>query len=139
MVSTQTFHIDHLHPRSAFEKKMFKSYNFLQSNETLHGFFSDSKHWNSIANLHLLNGSPNQSKSDRPLAEWLNDNNVNLRAQDLLVEEVSLDFETFKEFYEKRRANLKERLKSRVFMSAQLSLQPKAEDSDDEVARDANI
>ncbi len=91
-----------------------------------------------MANLHLLNDSQNLSKNDRPLSEWLNDPNVNLRAQDLLVEGIGLGFEAFREFYEKRRSNLKERLKSRVFMSAQLPLSPTVEDSDEEVVEDSN-
>jgi len=138
MNSTEVFHIDHLHPRSAFEKKALKSHNFLQSDETLLGFFSDAGHWNSMANLHLLNDSQNLSKNDRPLSEWLNDPNVNLRAQDLLVEGIGLEFEAFREFYEKRRSNLKERLKSRVFMSTQLPLSPTVEDSDEEVVEETN-
>ena len=138
MSSTEVFHIDHLHPRSAFEKKALKSHNFLQSDETLLGFFSDAGHWNSMANLHLLNDSQNLSKNDRPLSEWLNDPNVNLRAQDLLVEGIGLEFEAFREFYEKRRSNLKERLKSRVFMSTQLPLSPTVEDSDEEVVEETN-
>ena len=79
-----------------------------------------------------------ETKNDRPLSEWLNDPNVNLRAQDLLVEGIGLEFEAFREFYEKRRSNLKERLKSRVFMSAQLPLSPTVEDSDEEVVEDSN-
>ena len=68
MKSTEVFHIDHLHPRSAFEEKALKSNNFLQSDEALLGFFSDAGHWNSMANLHLLNDSQNLSKNDRPLS-----------------------------------------------------------------------
>ncbi|MGI9256107.1 MAG: hypothetical protein ACR2PY_04140, partial [Salinispira sp.] len=81
--------------------------------------------------------SQNRSKSDKPLDEWLNDQHVNLRAQDLFVEENDLEFEAFRQFYEKRRAKLKERLKSRVFMSAQLPLTD--EDSDEEVVEDSPV
>jgi len=136
MNSTEVFHIDHLHPRSAFESKELKLHDFLQSDETLLVFFSDARHWNSIANLHLLNDSQNLSKKDRPLSEWLNDPNINLEAQDLLVEGISLEFDAFKDFYEKRRSNLKERLKSRVFMSRALHSTPTIEDSDEEVVED---
>ncbi len=137
MNSTEIFHIDHLHPHNAFGKKALKSHNFLQADDELYEFFSDKRHWNSMANLHLLNGSQNRSKSDKPLDEWLNDQHVNLRAQDLFVEESDLEFEAFRQFYEKRRAKLKERLKSRVFMSAQLPLTD--EDSDEEVLEDSPV
>ena len=138
MNSTEIFHIDHLHPRSAFEKKALKSHDFLQTNQVLQEFFSDARHWNSIANLHLLNESENLSKNDRPLIEWLRDSNVNLSAKDLLAEEVCMEFEAFRQFYKKRRSNLKGRLVNRVFMSTQLPLAPTVEDSDEEVVEDSN-
>lgn len=133
MKSTEVFHIDHLHPRSAFEKKALKQHFFLQNDPELNEFFSETKHWNSISNLHLLNDSQNLSKNDRPLSKWLNDPNVNLSDVDLLVDGIGLDFESFKDFYEKRRSKLKERLKNRVFLSTQLPLAPIEEDSDEEV------
>jgi len=49
-----------------------------------------------MANLHLINDSQNLSKNDRPLSQWLNDPNVNLRAQDLLVEGIGLEFDAFR-------------------------------------------
>ena len=136
--STEIFHIDHLHPRSAFEKTALKSHGFLQTNQVLQKFFSDARHWNSIANLHLLNESENLSKNDRPLSEWLRDSNVNLSARDLLAAEVCMEFEAFQQFYERRRSNLKKRLESRVFKSTQLPLAPTVEDSDEEVVEDSN-
>ena len=119
MNPTEVFHIDHLHPRSAFEEKALSSHKFLESDKELYQFFSHAGKWNSMANLHLLNESQNLSKKDKSLVEWLNDPNVNLSAQDLLVEDVGLEFEAFKQFYERRRSKLKERLNNRVIKSSQ--------------------
>ena len=135
MNPTEIFHIDHLHPKSAFEKKSLEKHGFLKDDEALHEFFSDAKHWNSIANLHLLNDSQNLSKTDKTLSNWLNDSN--LTAKDLLVEGIGLEFEAFKQFYKHRRSNLKERLISRIFMPSELPTTP-IEDSDEEVVEDEN-
>lgn len=114
---TEVFHIDHLHPQSAFSKKSLNGHRFLVEDEELRTFYSDPVHWNAIPNLHLLNHSQNQSKNDRPLDDWLRDKNVHLSARDLLVENVALEFESFKAFYDARREALKQRLMSRVYMA----------------------
>jgi len=136
MNATEVFHIDHLHPQSAFEKKKLNQLAFLQSDPELLAFYSDAKHWNSIANLHLLNDSQNMSKKDRPLKNWLNDSTVHLSPKQLLVDGVSLDLESFNEFYQKRRAALKIRLISRVYMTTSLSEAVRSDDSDEEVVED---
>jgi len=136
MNPTEVFHIDHLHPKSTFEKNSLNKQDFLKADPELFAFYLDAKHWNAIPNLHLLNHSQNISKNDRPLKEWVTDKNVNLTAKDFLVEGVSLEFSDFSEFYEKRRLALKERLKSRVFMSSALPVALEPEDSDEEVVEE---
>jgi hypothetical protein len=136
---TEIFHIDHLHPRSAFDKKRLAQHTFLQDNDDLLAFYSDQTNWNSIPNLHLLNDSQNISKKDRPLKEWIEDVNIHLSTKDLLAEDVSLEFSQFKTFYEKRRSALKNRLISRVFMSASLPAEVTLDDSDEEVVEEARI
>lgn len=136
---TEVFHIDHLHPISMFEKRHLNKQAFLKENVDLCAFFSDPKHWNSIPNLHLLNDSQNISKNNRPLKDWVTDTNVHLTAKDFLVDSVSLDFEDFKNFYEQRRFALKERLRSRVFMSTALPVRLEPEDSDEEVVEEQVI
>ena len=134
---TEVFHIDHLHPKSAFGAKRLKQHAFLEKDEELLAFYKNPQHWNSITNLHLLNDSQNIAKSDRPLTVWLNDNAIHLNEQDLLVEGVSLDFAEFKTFYEQRRAALKARLISRVNMSESLSEEQTEDDSDEEVVEES--
>ena len=132
MNPTETFHIDHLHAKSCFEKKALRNHAFLKQNEDLMAFYVDPRHWNSIANLHLLNDSQNISKKDKPLSKWIDSEGVTITKQSLLIgEEVSLEFDQFQSFYEQRRAALKNRLQSRVFMT-EGSLMVDVKDSLDE-------
>ena len=93
---SEVFHIDHLHPRAAFDKKLLNKASFLQDDEHLMAFYRNPVHWNAIPNLHLLNHSQNLAKKDRPLKEWLSDQNVHLTPGDLLIENVDLEFTSFK-------------------------------------------
>lgn len=137
MNATEVFHIDHLHPGSHFDKKRLSKVDYLVNDPEKLVFYADSHHWNTIANLHLLNDSQNMSKSDRPLKDWLADSSVHLTAASLLVEGVDLGFEAFPAFFVARRAALKERLKSRVFISQSIPVEPEPEDQDEEVVEDA--
>lgn len=139
MNATEIFHIDHLHPKSKFEKKYLKKLPFIHNDKGLHTFYSEPTHWNSIPNLHLLNDSQNFSKKDRHLKDWIENKNVQLSAKDLLVDGVSLEFIDFKSFYELRRSALKSRLKSRVFMSAPLPVGLAINDSDEEVVEETAL
>lgn len=136
MNATEVFHIDHLHPKSAFEKSNLKKYEFLKNNQDLMAFYSDTKHWNSIANLHLLNDSQNLSKLDTPLIDWVNNKNTHVTSADLLVDGVSLELDAFKNFYEKRRIALRDRLISRVFITTSLSEAVIPDDTDEEVVEE---
>jgi len=135
MNPAEVLHIDHLHPKSSFEEKKLKQFDFLENNPELLAFFSDPKHWNSAANLHLLNDSQNRSKNNRSLEEWLEDPAVNLSPKELLVGEISLDLKSFSEFYSTRREALKRRLVNRVYMTNSLSEGVRS-DSDEEVIED---
>ena len=130
---SEVFHIDHLHPRAAFDKKLLNKASFLQDDEHLMAFYRNPVHWNAIPNLHLLNHSQNLAKKDRPLKEWLSDQNVHLTPGDLLIENVDLEFTSFKAFYLARREALKQRLISRVYMSAPLAAESVADSEDEEL------
>lgn len=137
MNPTETFHIDHLHPKSAFEKKPLKAHDFLEDNDELMGFYVEAAHWNSMANLHLLNDSQNISKSNKPLAKWIGSSGVTVTKHHLLLgDTVSLEFEDFKPFYEQRRTALKERLISRVYMTETLASTAVEDDLDEEVVEE---
>lgn len=140
MNPTEIFHIDHLHPSSAFDPESLKGHSFLNQDAELMAFYSNSKHFNSIANLHLLNHSQNLSKGKQPLTQWLNSGDITLTKSSLLLSEnVSLEFSAFKEFYEARRSALMERLNNRVFMSETQSSHTSADDSDEELIEEAEI
>ena len=98
---------DHLHPESRFnESKPFKITN------------DDWKKWRSIRNrlpnLHLLEGRTNGSKNDMRLIDYCNDMNNEQKElfykQALIPRDVSLEFDDFEEFYEKRKQLLKEKI-----------------------------
>jgi len=137
MDPSRIYHIDHLHPKTEFDGKKLKKHTFLQEDHELLTFYSDAAHWNSIANLHLLNDSQNLSKGEKMLDEWLSDSSVHLSANDLLAGGVSLDFKDFKTFYSTRRANLKDRLINRVFVTKSVTEEAPVEDSDEEVVEEA--
>jgi hypothetical protein len=60
------FHQDHIFPKSLFTKKRLLQKGIPESKID---FFLDN--FNSITNLQLLEGTPNQEKSDREFKEWL--------------------------------------------------------------------
>lgn len=137
MNPTETFHIDHLHPKSAFEKSALKAHEFLVGNDELVAFYVEAGHWNSMANLHLLNDSQNISKKAKRLTEWVGSSGVTVTKSHLLLgDAVSLNFEDFKPFYEQRRAALKERLMDRVYMTEALATVVMDDDLDEEVVEE---
>lgn len=139
MNTTEVFHIDHLHPRSHFDKKCLTKLGYLLSDPDKIAFYADANHWDTVTNLHLLNDSQNLSKSDRPLKEWFEDSSVHLTAASLLVDGVDLGFEAFPEFFAARRAALKARLKSRVYISQRTPAVPEPEDQEEEVVEGALV
>lgn len=113
--ASEAYDIDHLHPQDGFGEKNLEVCAFLQGDEELLDFYREKGHWNSVANLHLLNKSVNRSKSDKSLEEWVaGDGKL---AGDALVDGVSLKFEDFRSFYEARRGKLRKRLMSLVYLS----------------------
>lgn len=136
MDPSRVYHIDHLHPKAEFDGRKLKKHDFLSANSDLLGFYQDPAHWNSIANLHLLNDSQNSSKGDRRLSDWFDDSSVHVSRADLLVGEVSLAFKDFRDFYTTRRENLKARLSSRVFVAKSVLGATSLEEPDDEVVEE---
>ncbi len=91
------FHQDHLHPEAEFKKVELQK---------------QGKDWfekrNSIPNLHILEGSENQTKSKTPLAKWAKDNpNFNDK---FITKPADYDFTDFENFYENRKCNIRQEL-----------------------------
>ena len=92
------YHKDHLHPASAFSN--LKRTDF--QNDEDFKFYSDKNNWNSILNLQLLSSATNESKSDEPLKDWVNNKNIDLQSH-IIPTGTSLEFEDFREFINKRK------------------------------------
>ena len=101
----QTYHLDHLHPKSYFENLKKTE----EMSEEEFRFYKDSSNWDTIPNLQMLNGILNESKNATPLKEWIVVNKVDLDNQ-LIPKDLSLDIKDFKNFITKRKETLKERL-----------------------------
>ncbi|MNN73902.1 hypothetical protein D3C81_1900590 [compost metagenome] len=116
--------IDHLHPKSAFDKGALVQQAFLKEDDELRAFYQSPINWNSIANLHLLNASQNRSKKDMSLIEWMAEKHTGFKPADLLLDDSdNLHFADFQSFCEKRRQALLQRLRRNVAMSGALSVE----------------
>lgn len=104
------FHIDHIYPKS-----MFTHAKLLRSGipEEKIGFYLDN--YNYLANLQLLEGTPNEEKSNKPFDEWLDKSypkgtpkrDSYLRTN-YIPSDIGLDFENFEQFIENRKALMTE-------------------------------
>ena len=99
---------DHLHPYDRFDRT-----------KPITVSMDDWRRWrsnrNRLPNLHLLEGRSNGSKNAMSLVDYYNDMNDEQKAvfckEALIPERVSLEFENFEEFYEKRKALLSNRIR----------------------------
>ena len=104
---TVLYHKDHLHPASKFAK--LKETDLPDSSK--YQFYKNPENWNSILNLQLLSSSTNESKSDEDLKDWVKEKKIDLKSQ-LIPEGVSLEFDEFETFIEKRKDLLTTTIKS---------------------------
>lgn len=111
------WHQDHIHPKSAFERKRLVKY-LADKDIVLDGF--TLKEWiaraNTLVNLQLLKGKQNQEKSKTPLVKWMETQFDNESKRNHYCEEQYIDIsagfelENFDAYYTKRRAMLKKEL-----------------------------
>ena len=104
-------HQDHLHPRSRLNVRELVS----------RGMEEDEAKWmvahrDDIANLGILEGFENQQKSDRPLAEWLDEMDETSRQaakrRHRIPEDVDVGIHGFRSFLEARRRLLRNDLEN---------------------------
>lgn len=105
------FHIDHIFPQSKFNTKNLKDSGVDEN------FYKENL--NSLANLQLLEGKLNQSKSNQYFNEWLNKTYPDKSKREKYMEEncipdIDLSFGNFKEFVEKREELLRQKLKENL-------------------------
>lgn len=97
------FHMDHIHPRNFFKKPQLKSRGYSDEKEEFYVENCDK-----IGNLQLLEGTPNEEKSDKDFAVWLREAypDTNERSaymkNNLIPDEIDLSFGNFPEFVEAR-------------------------------------
>ena len=106
----QRFHVDHIFPRSKFRERQLAK----------HGIPAEKWHlWrdqrDALANLQLLQGTPNQEKSDRDFQEWLDatfasDADKQAYRSRHLIPDVELSLDNFPEFMEQREKLIYQRL-----------------------------
>ncbi|WRG09184.1 DUF262 domain-containing protein [Helicobacter pylori] len=100
---TNTFHIDHIYPKSKFKKE----------NKKLDKDFYE----NHLYNLQLLEGAENQAKKDKDPEVWLKEEYKNEQAveeykkRNYIDPNLKLEWENIKEFREKREEAIIETLK----------------------------
>lgn len=106
------FHLDHIFPRSLMRSvKKLKAKGLTKEQID----FCLANH-DYIGNLQLLEGIPNQEKSDQPFDEWLSlycpdeQSKRDFRSKHL-IPDVNLSLDNFEEFFNERERLIKEKLK----------------------------
>ncbi|OGO20597.1 MAG: hypothetical protein A2144_02835 [Chloroflexi bacterium RBG_16_50_9] len=107
------FHQDHIYPKSFFtSRRRLTSKGIPQENQDFY-----MNNYNYLANLQLLEGSPNQEKSDSDFQQWLNkiykdkDVKSDFMRKNFIPADLDLSFGNFTEFFEAREDLIKHRLK----------------------------
>jgi hypothetical protein len=102
------YHQDHIHPKSFFTKAKLKKLGI--SDDQLDFYIG---HFNSLANLQLLQANQNIEKSDKHFKEWLKQSFPSIAEQESFLmqnhikPDASLAFEDFSDFASNRRQTLK--------------------------------
>jgi hypothetical protein len=102
------FHVDHIHPKSFFTSKKLTK---MKLPETKCPFYIDN--FNKVANLQLLEGTPNQEKNDSDFKKWLfqtypDDQDRRSFMGKNFIPSIDLGFDNFEEFIKARRRKMKE-------------------------------
>lgn len=104
------FHVDHIHPKSHFTKAKLLKHGIPESDIEYY-----LEHVNSLPNLQLLEGVPNQEKSDSDFLKWFEKTYHTSEQKSKYIEhhnfpECDFSLENFKEFIENRKELLRKRL-----------------------------
>jgi len=106
------FHQDHIHPKSYFtSRRKLTNKGIPQEKQDLY-----MSNYNYLANLQLLEGSPNQEKSDSDFQDWLNktykdkDAKSDFMRKNYVPLGLDLSFGNFEEFFEAREDLIKHKL-----------------------------
>ena len=104
------FHIDHIFPKAMFSPGRLQKSGIPDDKIV---FYRDN--FNYLANLQLLEGTPNREKSDMPFDQWLDETypsgtsgRTAYMQTNYIPSDSGLRFEDFKEFIEKRKSLMSE-------------------------------
>ncbi|MBF0336742.1 MAG: DUF262 domain-containing protein [Nitrospirae bacterium] len=105
------FHIDHIHPFSHFTRTKLRRRGIRDNDTELY-----IEHVNTLPNLQLLEGIPNQEKNDTAFADWFGGNNPTKDMQDSYrkrhyIPDVDLSLSNFMNFIEERKYLIRNQLK----------------------------
>ena len=112
------FHLDHIFPKSSFDRRKLKKADF--SEEDIEYYLST---YNQLSNLQMLDGVANQSKLDTPFEIWIKPYQedavawANYKSQHLIPSMSSYGLASFKDFFERRRSLLMEKLRKELPVS----------------------
>ena len=103
-----SYNVDHLHPENAFKSK--------PRSLTMEEWNKCRADRNKLPNLELLDESWNKARHDKPLFDFYESFDDTLKSQfkdhAILPENVSLELENFREFFDARKEILKEKIKA---------------------------
>lgn len=112
------FHVDHIHPRSHFTKAQLTRRGIADPEQVIE--YQDR--FDLIANLQLLGGTENLEKSSKPFADWIKEaypEEIVRRdycRRHYIPEHQDASFANFLDFYEERRALMRDAMKRVVGM-----------------------
>jgi uncharacterized protein with ParB-like and HNH nuclease domain len=102
-----TYHEDHIFPKSAFSKRSLVGRRYPP--DVVEAYL---KPYNTIANIQLLTDKENLAKNAAPFDGWLQTRDDHFKARHSIPAMSTYDFDHFLGFVEKRRAAIREKLKS---------------------------
>lgn len=107
----QHFHIDHIYPRSMFSDTELNERGIPEDEWHL---WKDQK--DDLSNLQLLQGLPNQEKSDQAFEAWIQDqhptpHDLEHYQKHHMIPDMDLSFENFPAFVKKREEKIKDKLR----------------------------
>jgi hypothetical protein len=106
------FHQDHIHPRSFFRLSELKKRKIPEEKQEFYLKYHDH-----VGNLQLLEGVPNEEKSNTDFETWLTktyqskDERKEYMKKHFIPESIDLSFGNFNEFFEQRSKLLLQKLK----------------------------
>lgn len=103
------FHEDHIFPQSEFDKRGLRKRGYPE--DKIERYVSL---YNLVPNLELLTGQENQEKSAEPFDEWIATRDDGFKTRHTIPILPNYEFDAFEEFYKKRAAQMRTKLKNAI-------------------------